>query len=346
MCEAVLQDPNCKTIVNDQCKACSAGYYLNNQFACSQVNPQCATYDPNNGYCLTCYPGYKIVGSTCMPANTEMPASLPVVRAARTSTRVLTSFKPVSFDPNCAESTTDGECLKCSIGFFQSGGKCLQVNVQCRTSNDTTGECLSCYDGYDLRTGSCIESSTVDPACVIYTNSSCTQCLRDHYLNSSKQCVAVSRTCETFQQTTGVCTGCRIGYKVSSVDAHYCVDENCLTYNGEECQSCVQPYFLVNNTCTILVILQKEPANCAIVKNSSCAVCIGGYFVRNGSCVQVSPLCATSDPVAGFCLSCYNGFALQAGNCFKISLSPNCRIMQDGLCKECSTGYWLNASSC
>jgi hypothetical protein len=60
LCVATTSDPNCKTFVLDQCKACSNGYYLNSQFACSQVDPLCATYDSNNGFCLTCYSGYTI----------------------------------------------------------------------------------------------------------------------------------------------------------------------------------------------------------------------------------------------------------------------------------------------
>lgn len=277
----------------------------------------------------------------------------------------------MQFDPNCAYSALNGECITCAYGYYQSDYKCLQSNLQCKTYDLSNGECLTCYDGYDLRNqGSCVDVNLVDPNCVHYTNSTCTQCIRDFYVNTTgklPKCVPVSSACEVFEPTTGVCKGCRIGFKVSSVDPRHCVDENCMIYNGDECQTCRQPFFLFNNTCTIVVILPKEPRNCAVFQNSVCSSCIPNYFLRNGSCIKASPLCATVDPRTGFCLSCYSGYTLNAGSCVitPIQAAPvttttpaapvtsakaindtNCKIKGDQACKECYPGYWLNMSIC
>jgi hypothetical protein len=44
---------------NGQCTQCSSRYYLSSG-VCNKVSDQCNTYDPNYGYCTSCYLGYQI----------------------------------------------------------------------------------------------------------------------------------------------------------------------------------------------------------------------------------------------------------------------------------------------
>jgi hypothetical protein len=45
--------------ITGQCKQCSQRYYLSNG-QCIRVSDQCNTYDPNYGYCTSCYLGYLV----------------------------------------------------------------------------------------------------------------------------------------------------------------------------------------------------------------------------------------------------------------------------------------------
>jgi hypothetical protein len=208
---------------------------------------------------------------------------------------------------------------------------------------------LSCYDGYTLQSGDCIDTSLIDSKCLTYTNGSCSQCIAVYYLVNNK-CSAVSITCETFDSVTGVCTGCRQNFKVSLIDAHYCIDKNCATYENDTCINCLSPYYLVNNTCNIIIIIPstsdtlKDP-NCASNNNGICSGCVEGYYIQNNVCVQVSPLCATNDNITGSCLSCYSTFVL-SNNIIIVKPPPNCKTIENNICIECSQGYWLNSSLC
>ena len=54
-------DPNCKNLQGETCVECFTGYYTQNG-KCKQASPLCKTFNPNNGFCTSCYPGYEIVG--------------------------------------------------------------------------------------------------------------------------------------------------------------------------------------------------------------------------------------------------------------------------------------------
>ena len=36
------------------------------------MNPLCNNYDKTTGFCLTCYPGFAIEGSTCVETTSEV----------------------------------------------------------------------------------------------------------------------------------------------------------------------------------------------------------------------------------------------------------------------------------
>ena len=56
-------DPNCnkydEVSIVGNCLECSQGFFLNIT-QCLQVDPLCKTFNNQNGYCLSCYNGYKL----------------------------------------------------------------------------------------------------------------------------------------------------------------------------------------------------------------------------------------------------------------------------------------------
>lgn len=59
------KDPNCR--INDllnYCMECISGYYIS-AGNCLLADQLCRTFDPANGNCLTCYPGYKLTQYKC-----------------------------------------------------------------------------------------------------------------------------------------------------------------------------------------------------------------------------------------------------------------------------------------
>ena len=110
-CQIVMiRNLGCRKSEEGVCVECVTRYWLDSEAICQPVNPNCNTYDPANGACLTCYPGFGLIEDTCLPG-------------------IVTS----SFDPNC-NTFANGTCEKCSVGFYQgAGGRCTAADTSCKT---------------------------------------------------------------------------------------------------------------------------------------------------------------------------------------------------------------------
>ena len=146
-CIVKLADPNCKEFVDNICKTCSNGYYLNKENRCTMFNPQCATADQTTGNCLTCYKGYLLKDGKCIMG---------------------------SQDANC-RLFENGQCKACNTGYFSNNGKCTQASTLCATFDPNNGNCLTCYNGYMLSGATCVVG-TADPNCREYQNRQCSKC--------------------------------------------------------------------------------------------------------------------------------------------------------------------------
>ena len=60
-----LTDKYCKEWKDNVCLECSQGSFLNVDNFCKLVNPLCKTYNRNNGFCTSCYPGFTLIRSGC-----------------------------------------------------------------------------------------------------------------------------------------------------------------------------------------------------------------------------------------------------------------------------------------
>ena len=62
---AAVTIPYCETVVGTVCVKCINGYYTDNG-GCALANTLCATYDPTNGICKSCIPGYVFQQNECI----------------------------------------------------------------------------------------------------------------------------------------------------------------------------------------------------------------------------------------------------------------------------------------
>lgn len=64
-----LQNPLCANWKGTQCIKCSNRSYFNKDGICIMANPDCKTYSEINGYCTSCYDGYKLENGQCGKVN-------------------------------------------------------------------------------------------------------------------------------------------------------------------------------------------------------------------------------------------------------------------------------------
>lgn len=133
-------DPNCQMYSGNICIKCSSFFYIGQNNFCTPVSPLCNTYNPTNGYCITCFSGFSIQTNGACTIN---PTILPT---------------------NCATVDQNGACLTCLVGFVVSKGLCVKQNLLCKTSN-LDGTCSSCYSGWTPSSGTCVLSSSLVPNC-------------------------------------------------------------------------------------------------------------------------------------------------------------------------------------
>jgi len=149
------------------------------------VNPLCKTSNMTNGYCIDCYPGYMLTGTTCIVA-----ADVNI--------------------PYC-NKVTGQICSECINGYYPKNGKCELVNVLCATYSNTTGACFSCVSGYVFQQGTCLlPSMGIDPYCIWYESSFCSRCVEGFAL-VSYICIQVDMNCIDFDNIRNVCRECKNG---------------------------------------------------------------------------------------------------------------------------------------
>lgn len=333
-----IRNFGCKTYNEKQvCTECSTRYYLDSKAICQPVNPNCKTYDPLTGACLSCYPGFGIIETTCLPGIVSN-----------------------QFDPNCNQFN-GSTCLKCSSGYYlASSGICSAVDPSCKTHNPDNGFCTSCYAGYAVNGTKCVVSqsaptvancNSIDPLTGL-----CLKCSFGYYFDSNGACIQQSPNCKTFDKTSLTCIECFPGYALSSgnqcvksdapsgdpncktFNNGFCVecakgaifnqnkiciiiDPSCLTFNEQDgsCTSCYPGYELSGVTCKLSNITATGDPFCKrFLANNVCAECSTRYFINSfGICQEVNPLCNQYDGTNGNCLSCYPGFNLVSFSCLK-----------------------------
>ena len=59
-------DPFCNSFEGNECVKCAKGYYFDSNKRCKQADPRCASFDSNDGTCLSCYGGFTLQDNRCV----------------------------------------------------------------------------------------------------------------------------------------------------------------------------------------------------------------------------------------------------------------------------------------
>lgn len=342
----------CRVASPAGCIECSQGFFLS-LGQCRPVSNLCAGYNPENGFCTSCFSGYTL------------------------DSRSGQCLQSVSKDKNCQEAALDGSCLKCFPSFILNVNKqCAPLNQLCATYNPSNGDCTSCYQGYMLSAGNCVIKIS-DPNCKVFNNDgSCKECSATFFISRGK-CTRFNPLCATTNPNNGDCLSCYPGYVLNqgncSIGSTVTI-QNCRIVENGQCTQCANNFFKApNNTCVQIsplcatadpqsgnclscyqgyglqngaCVINPAIANCRQTANNLCAECSTGFFLQNGGCIQISPLCATADPRTGSCVSCYAGYSLSRGECTVSRQDANCRKYNNNQCVECSQGYMMINGAC
>ena len=187
-----VSDPNCREFLTpDICSICSDRYFIGANGLCAEVNPLCRTYEPVNGQCLTCFSGFALSLGGCIESRENVT------------------------DSNCKE-WNGSRCIACSFGaYFGPEGKCLLADPLCRTFDPMNGRCTSCYSSFVLQGGRCIKddnNEVTDAFCAEFLEGVCVRCSRGYVFGTDGLCKQVSASCATFDEITGECLTCFLGF--------------------------------------------------------------------------------------------------------------------------------------
>ena len=133
---APVTDPYCNLFQDSKCVKCAFGYFFNAEGKCKQADPNCRSFNDTNGECLSCYPGFMLKAKVCV---VEPPGGIL---------------------ENCNE-ILDGQCVKCSFGFyFGPNRSCKKIPDTCLNFDTGAEKCLACYTGYALAANNeCVKSA-------------------------------------------------------------------------------------------------------------------------------------------------------------------------------------------
>lgn len=95
--------------------------------------------------------------------------------------------------------------------MYFNGKTCIAVSILCLKFDYSAKKCLSCQEGTVMQDSDCIMPSLgVDTNCIRYTNSYCSACTQDYFLENYL-CTAIDKNCTAFNSTTNTCEKCRSG---------------------------------------------------------------------------------------------------------------------------------------
>lgn len=211
------------------CLECGPGFYLNNNYACTQCSTlRCLTCTPAG--CLTCAPGYNL---QIQNGNTVCAAACAFPCAACSNTNAFS-------------------CTACVFGYTLSGTSCQLSS--CVTSNSNA--CEYCPMGSYPNGGTCSACGVGCGRCNPSSINQCTSCLPGFYLGGSNNCVACPTQCATCSGPNN-CLTCASRYTAATVpvasNQAMCVacSPPCLecSYNPEQCISCISGFSFTGWNC-------------------------------------------------------------------------------------------------
>ncbi|KRX06120.1 Insulin-like growth factor binding protein, N-terminal [Pseudocohnilembus persalinus] len=238
---------------------------------------------------------------------------------------------------NCITCLNKENCQICSDGYYLQDGNCLECNFPCKKCQSAT-ECLDCEDNYFFNEFQCktcnqwIENCNI---CVSYDQ--CTQCDQYYYLEQLNKCTLCQAPCLECE-TENNCNSCIQNYFLGINECKTCQDwipncQQCTNY--QQCEKCQDGYYYENQQCQKC---QSPCINCSSIE--TCLSCIDNYFLGNGICQQCENWISHCINCQDYqtCLTCEDKFENQINKC---------QIICDSPCtQQCELNYFLNDGEC
>lgn len=344
---AIVNNPYCQTFNGITCTFCYYGWYLSNG-VCVKANALCATYNQNNGNCITCVAGATFSNNKCLinsgcATNGTNGRCLSCPPGYTIFNNQCVSI--IALNPYCL-TFSGTTCTACVTGYYiGSNGNCVVLSTPCATYVQTSGACLTCPTGYILYGDICWSITLRNPFCSSFTLITCTACNPGFYLNKGI-CELGNALCATYDSNTGYCLTCTAN---NTLQNGLClVNIGCLTTatNGSGlCLTCPAQYALFNGLCISRISLNPY---CLTFSGVTCTTCQNNYYLgAGGICTALNSLCATYDMQTGACLSCPTGYTLIGFACWSLIVqNPHCQTFSGTTCNTCFPGYYLNNGVC
>ncbi|KAL4489365.1 hypothetical protein ABPG72_019020 [Tetrahymena utriculariae] len=178
--ECVLCHSQCSSCYGDlstQCYKCNKGFELQGNSCIAYIcDSTCGTCNRSKAnQCTSCYQDKTLIGTTCIHSCN-------------------------STCQTCANQNDPNSCLTCFDNYYLKDSQCLQCSSPC--------------DGYYLDKNTCKKCKRPCSKCS-KTSTQCTQCIDNHVLNDSNQCINLcDESCETFSalHDKNSCLTCNEGY--------------------------------------------------------------------------------------------------------------------------------------
>lgn len=329
------------------------------------MDSTCVPFCPSNGYYAI--EGEKLCGechATCKSCNGPESTDCLTCNGGSPSADESCSLSAPCKNEGCADCLTEGDyviCTHCVSGYYLYMDNCTSDCPNGYFSDGDTGYCLPC----------------IPPCSECSSESSCTQCIPDYYLNQENGHCEASCPTGSYHREDGTCDTCSSMCLHCSGpnDCHECDPET--FYKGGGCVSdCGYGYTAVAQDCWSC---HPSCGNCTGPNEYDCTTCfdptvtvdngfcrgrceLGKYWDEDrDSCVYCDSHCLTcSGPARANCLSCdYYYFLTKSQTCeiscpegsyedFELNICKDChqscKSCVDGSeedCLDCAEGYYL-----
>lgn len=183
------------------CKSCQSGYYVSNWgSSCSPCRTGCTTCS-SWWSCSKCISITMItISGVCQCNSTQSLYYNP-----STNSCTICSSSIVGCT-SCSANLTDTSCSACTMGYYLSGGTCIQCTDKCL--NCTSTSCSKCPSTFIINATSCI----CDANAQLFLNANGTQCV------SCLTLISNCLTCTTLANGSLSCSACTFGSFFNGTD--------------------------------------------------------------------------------------------------------------------------------
>ena len=266
----------------------------------------------------------------------------------------LTDAQCISID-KCQNCST-GACTLCVLGNYLSNNNTECTNCGSEYNCTLCNQTLTTYP-YFSQCVDCSQCSNqcLDPACKICSTTQCFSCAIHYYLNSNYQCNACDSSCLTCSgSSSNNCLTCVDGYYLSNNTCLSC-SLTCKTCNSSvTCLSCNSNGTLdTNNTCNYLC--DSSCQTCYGTQTTNCLSCNQNTILYENQCIipgcsENCGYCVTNVTVnvsliSSICKSCKLGYFLSPSCLACSSTCQTCNGLTENDCLSCNNGFYLNKNT-